>query len=167
MMGLAESNKGIGLRIAGMAHKRAPYLEREDLCSEAMLSLVRAEKLFNPAKAKFSTYAHYAATHAVNNLIERETRYKRRFHFRLSVVARATENVPRNAEMRSLWTLAQAMLQRVSRRQREVFRLVYVEGLSSSQIAKRIGGTRQNAAQIHRNLLKRLRLEMGISKQVA
>lgn len=87
--------KNLGLVYSTLDRFGSTRFDRDDLLSEAMLSLMRAVDWFNPWKGyRFSTYACNVIVRALGRLGKRESNYRQRFRAHPGVVPDRRDRSP-------------------------------------------------------------------------
>ncbi len=151
----------------------------EDVLQEAFSAAVRGIRGFEPDGP--DAFYRWLATLAEHRLIDliRESRAEKRGGGRvglqadpaesrdvidlLSVLAVHVRTPSRSAAHHEMVAAIQTALERVEERYREVLRLRYVEGLSVTQTAERLGKTEPAVMMLCHRGLRRLRDELGTS----
>jgi RNA polymerase sigma factor for flagellar operon FliA len=152
-------------------------LDQEDLVQAAAQALLRARKLFDPTKSKWSTYAmnraRFAMVDAIRELdhvprLER-ARAKKDGRFVGAVLSSDREGIQvaeQGYERRSVASAASvagdgdfwtSLPKRIGARLAEVLRLYYVEDLNLKEVGLRLGLSESRVCQLHAKAVQRLR----------
>jgi RNA polymerase sigma-70 factor (ECF subfamily) len=151
-------------------------LEVDDILQEVFLAAAQGLERFNyQSPGSFMAWLSCIADHAVVDAARYENRQKRRAEEMLSF---KTESNPNGAEPMDLMTPSRVFAQResvqallrkmdvLSPEYREVILLAKFEGLTTFEISKRLGKSRESVALLLHRALKRFReIELGPENQ--
>jgi RNA polymerase sigma factor (sigma-70 family) len=165
MTGLTEQNLPMARKIARFSWlKFNRQFEQDDMQQEAALALVRAERAFQPQRGvKFSTLGFVSCKNAMTAFATREMRHRRKFRRRDHAVKAFEPAIGFTVDAKAVWGGTQRVLHRLTNREREVFLSLYRDQMQPHEVAEQMGCTRQRVQQLHKSMLKRLRLELGLA----
>lgn len=185
---VVEANVGL---VYGFVHRRygGKHPKYDDLIQAGVLGLMRAAQKYDPAKAKFSTYANFWIRNLVARYLDEDTTIRVPHHVVCDARARRGKFVEEAEAARRVekfdaggdgfhpvggddparaveaddefWNLRRA-LSRLPERQREVV-LRRAAGEQYKVIGESLGVCRERPRQIEREALDRLRCEMGVT----
>jgi RNA polymerase sigma factor (sigma-70 family) len=179
---IVQENSGLVSALVGRTMRLYPRLpsgyDRDDLYSLGNLGLLNAARTYNPERGvAFSTYAYTCIGHAIVGALKREwSQQIDTISLHQTMNEDDDNSLENQIEDPSPDALALAMGQcdqeilkkavsRLPDREADVIRLLYFEGESVMQVAKRLRRTTQAVQTTHVRALKALRLrlrELGI-----
>lgn len=131
--------------------------EAEDVCSSAMLKIVRGLPTFDPEKASLATWIYTIARNAL-------TDHYRGLHIHEELsenVACAGDDFDAILREESLEELAEA-LEKLPQRERDIIILHYYSGIPLKEMSAAMGMSYANMKIVHKKALSDLRKHMGI-----
>lgn len=150
-------------------YMRACESDRDDMVAAALLGLLHASRTFDPARAKFSTYAMWIIRRELTSAM---AVYKRRgFRFAPGGVA------PCAAELDETWFVTPArekwsdqdwnrLLNCLSTYERRIIELTHRNGMSFREAAEFLGVNRHQVHNAHRRAIAALR-ELPLVEELA
>jgi RNA polymerase sigma factor (sigma-70 family) len=167
------------LGLAGMvARKYAPVcrdraIDEDDFYQVAVVGLIRAARIFNPAKGKFSTLAVLIASQEARNILNRPKDRARLKHEKpMPADADGVQFDRADPKYREpAWVLeerrAMERLRVLKDNEREVLLARLVDGDTLDTIGKRQGVTRERVRQIEAKAICKLRVEQDGAERAA
>lgn len=157
---MIDAGKHMGLAYA-MAdrfnHKHR--FDRDDLAQEAMLMVMKAARLYNPRRGKFSTYASKAIMrHLWQKYIVRAKPELAHLGGGGRNLADPDTVTDAHSVATDMWGFAERL---ATPRQREMLHLIYREHMTLQGVADRWGTSRQNVEGMHKKLLQKIRDAVG------
>jgi RNA polymerase sigma factor (sigma-70 family) len=167
---MVEENMGLAYFVLRKYSKRFEWLEKDDILSACFIGLIKASQTFNPERSRFSTYATTVMHHQIiKELIPRKEQ----------IPTISIEDI-KTVEGESRWqdivgsedsmedtvltrVLAEQIMSKVDNMKlsdicKQVIKLHYFEPqLNQSEIAKKIGCSRNNVSKVMANARKKLR----------
>lgn len=126
----------------------AHLVDMDELVSSGVLGMLLAQQGYDPNKGAFTTYSRYWVRRQFQLLVEERTHlHKNRKDYGVSIIHNFDHGLtcaPSNLEERVQFNQVLAKtLEGVSQGSRTVFVLYYIHGLPTTEVARKLGKTRQ------------------------
>lgn len=158
---MVANNLGLCYMMMGKYGIIPPNQREELLAKVALPGLIRASRLFDPAKARFSTYACAAIRTAIMSYYRNRKRRAGKGHvYRIDDVPVPADKQPL-PPARAMCIEVKEMIAELPARSRLVMELRYYQKMTYREIGERIGLSAQAVSQIEKRILNHLRERYG------